>query len=168
MNDDRRKLGYQMLRLTKACYELDKKTRNYGTDVPIFFSEIHIISAIAEHPGIHVSGLAELQGITKGSVSEIIQKLEKKALVKKEADEDNLSKLSLRLTEKGRKAHKGHMRYHAMLDKLVETELQFATEDDIRLLSNFFSSVIESVERCSENFNDDLWECCDYNNFDSV
>jgi DNA-binding MarR family transcriptional regulator len=158
MSNDKSKLGYQTLRLTKAYHELDKKTRNYGTDVPIFVSEIHTIEAIAEHPGIHVGGLAELLGITKGSVSEIIRKLEKKALVKKETDEYNLSKLSLRLTEKGEKAHRGHMRYHAMLDRLIETELQSATEDNVRFLSFFLSSLTESMERYSENFSDDLWE----------
>lgn len=39
--------------------------------------------AIAEHPGIHVGGLAEILGVTKGAVSEILKKLEKKILLSK-------------------------------------------------------------------------------------
>ena len=99
VRDAKQKIGYDILSLAMAYVELDKKTRYYGTDVPIFHAEIHMLSAIAEHPGIHVGGLADFLGITKGSVSEIIKKLERKALVVKETDDHNLSKLSLRLTE---------------------------------------------------------------------
>ena len=142
----KQKIGYDILSLAMACVELDKKTRYYGTDVPIFHSEIHMIAAIAEHPGIHVGGLAELLGITKGSVSEIIKKLEKKALVDKEIDDHNLSKLSLRLTEKGEKAHSSHMRYHQMLNSMVEDELENASEHDVQFLSQFLTTITSKIQ----------------------
>lgn len=107
--DNKHKIAYDSLDLAFALIDLDKKTRYFGTDVPIFHSEIHIIKAIAEHPGIHVGGLADILGVTKGSVSEILKKLERKALVVKEIDNLNLSRYSLNLSEKGKKAHSSHM-----------------------------------------------------------
>ena len=101
-------IAYNSLQLALALVDLDQKTRYYGTEDPIFYSEIHIIMAIAEHPGIHVGGLAEILGVTKGAVSEILKKLEKKDLIIKEIDNLNLSRYSLNLTEKGKKAHKNH------------------------------------------------------------
>lgn len=98
--DNKHKIAYDSLDLAFALIDLDKKTRYFGTDVPIFHSEIHIIKAIAEHPGIHVGGLADILGVTKGSVSEILKKLERKALVVKEIDNLNLSRYSLNLSEK--------------------------------------------------------------------
>lgn len=145
------KIANESLHLAFALMELDKKTRYYGTDVPIFHSEIHVIKAIAEHSCIHVGGLADILGVTKGAVSEILKKLERKALVKKEADELNLSRYLLSLTEKGEKAHKIHMHYHDIIDSMVEDELQNATESEIQFLSNFLSALINRIENFDEN-----------------
>ncbi|WP_042338893.1 MarR family winged helix-turn-helix transcriptional regulator [Desulfosporosinus youngiae] len=147
----KQKIGYDILNLAMTYVELDKKTRYYGTDVPIFHSEIHMISVIAEYPGVHVGGLAEILGITKGSVSEIIKKLERKALVVKEIDVQNLSKLALRLTEKGEKAHSNHMRYHTILNSMVEEELETVSEHDVKFLSCFLSAIKAKVEKFNES-----------------
>jgi DNA-binding MarR family transcriptional regulator len=150
MSDEKRQIGYDLLDLIMTFLELDKQIRNYGTDVPIFHAEIHMISAIAGHPGIHVGGLADLLGITKGSVSEIVRKLEKKGLVMKETDERNLSKLSLYLTEKGKTAHENHMRYHALLNDTIESELAGVSEREVQFLSHFLAAITEKAKNFDE------------------
>ena len=151
IKNNKHKIAYESLEMAFALMELDKKTRYYGTDVPIFHSEIHVIKAIAEHPCIHVGGLADILGVTKGAASEILKKLEWKALVKKEVDDLNLSRYSLSLTEKGEKAHKNHMHYHDILNGMVEDELQNATEAEQEFLLNFFSTMVNRVENFDEN-----------------
>lgn len=151
IKNNKHKIAYESLEMAFALMELDKKTRYYGTDVPIFHSEIHVIKAIAEHPCIHVGGLADILGVTKGAASEILKKLERKALVKKEVDDLNLSRYSLSLTEKGEKAHKNHMHYHDILNGMVEDELQNATEAEQEFLLNFFSTMVNRVENFDEN-----------------
>lgn len=151
IKNNKHKIAYESLDLAFALMELDKKTRYYGTDVPIFHSEIHVIKAIAEHPCIHVGGLADILGVTKGAASEILKKLEKKALVKKEVDELNLSRYSLSLTDKGKKAHKNHMHYHDILNGMVEDELHNATEAELDFLLNFFSAMKSRIENFDEN-----------------
>ena len=151
IKNNKHKIAYESLDLAFALMELDKKTRYYGTDVPIFHSEIHVIKAIAEHPYIHVGGLADILGVTKGAASEILKKLERKALVKKEVDELNLSRYSLSLTEKGEKAHKNHMPYHDILNGMVEDELQNASEEELEFMLSFFSSMISRIEKFDEN-----------------
>ncbi len=149
--NNKHEIAYESLDLAFALMELDKKTRYYGTDVAIYHSEIHVIKAIAEHPSIHVGGLADILGVTKGAVSEILKKLERKALIKKEVDDLNLSRYLLSLTEKGEKAHKNHMHYHAILNSMVENELQNATETEIQFLSNFLLALISRVQNFDEN-----------------
>lgn len=149
---NKHQIAYDSLHFASALIELDKKTRYYGTDVPIFHSEIHVIMAIAEHPGVHVGGLADILGVTKGAVSEILKKLERKALVIKEVDDLNLSRYSLYLTEKGKKAHSNHMHYHTILNSMVEEQLEDASEHDLKFLSDFFSSMISKVKRFNDNF----------------
>lgn len=94
-------IAYNSLQLALALVDLDQNSllRDRCT---YFYSEIHIIMAIAEHPGIHVGGLAEILGVTKGAVSEILKNW-KKDLIIKEIDNLNLSRYSLNLTEKGKK-----------------------------------------------------------------
>lgn len=149
--NNKHEIAYESLELAFALMELDKKTRYYGTDVPIYHSEIHVIKAIAEHPSIHVGGLADILGVTKGAVSEILRKLERKALVKKEVDELNLSRYLLSLTEKGENAHKNHMYYHAIINSMVESELQDATDSDLKFLSDFLSGLINKIQNFDEN-----------------
>ena len=151
IKNKKHEIAYESLDLAFALMELDKKTRYYGTDVPIFHSEIHVINAIAKHPCIHVGGLADILGVTKGAVSEILKKLERKALVKKEVDELNLSRYLLSLTEKGEKAHKNHMHYHAIINSMVENELQNATEVELNFLSDFLSALISRIQNFDEN-----------------
>lgn len=152
--NNKHKIAYDSLHLALALVDLDKKTRYYGTDVPIFYSEIHVIMAIAEHPGIHVGGLADILGVTKGAVSEILKKLERKALVIKEIDDLNLSRYSLNLTEKGKKAHSNHMYYHSILNSMVEDELQDASEHELEFLSTFMASLMKKVKTFNENFDE--------------
>ncbi|WPC42657.1 MarR family winged helix-turn-helix transcriptional regulator [Clostridium sp. JS66] len=152
--NNKHQIADNSLKLALALVDLDKKTRNYKTDVPIFYSEIHVIMTIAEHPGIHVGGLADILGVTKGSVSEILKKLERKGLVIKEVDDLNLSRYSLNLTEKGKKAHNNHMHYHAVINNMVEDELQNASEHELEFLSNFLSSLMNKVKFFSENFDE--------------
>lgn len=136
--NNKHQIAYNSLNLAAALTDLDKKTRYFGTDVPIFHSEIHVIKAIAEHPGIHVGGLADILGVTKGNVSEILKKLERKALVIKEIDDLNLSRYSLSLTEKGKKAHNNHMLYHSIVNNMVEDELQNASNTNWNFCQTFY------------------------------
>jgi len=149
---NKHQIAYDSLHFASALIELDKKTRYYGTDVPIFHSEIHVIMAIAQHPGVHVGGLADILGVTKGAVSEILKKLERKALVIKEVDDLNLSRYSLYLTEKGKRAHSNHMHYHMILNSIVEEQLEDASEHDLKFLSDFLSSMISKVKSLNDNF----------------
>ncbi|MGC6174690.1 MarR family winged helix-turn-helix transcriptional regulator [Lacrimispora sp. 38-1] len=150
--NDKHKIAYDSLHYASALFELDKKTRYYGTDVPIFHSEIHVIMAIAENPGIHVGGLADILGVTKGAVSEILKKLERKALIIKEVDDLNLSRYSLYLTEKGKKAHSNHLHYHTVLNNMVEEQLEDASEHDLEFLSDFLTSLISKIKVFKDNF----------------
>lgn len=143
---NKQEVSYAMLRLITRYMEIDKKTQNYGTNVSIHHAEIHMVSAIAENPGIHVRGLAEHFNISSASVSELIRKLEKKNLIRRETDSSNLSRLSLHLTKKGELAHEEHMKYHRMLEEMVEDELNDFTDEQINSYINFFHKLTEKME----------------------
>lgn len=147
---NKNKISYALLRVIYKFSEIDKKTRYYGTDVQLFSSEIHMIKSIKENEGIHVTGLANKIGVTKGAVSQIIIKLEKKGLIKRDKDICNQSKLVLKLTNKGEIAYKNHEKLHDKFDSLISENLKDISEDNIVFLKNFLMQTEEMLEGFGE------------------
>lgn len=152
---NRQKPSYIFLRLMVEFSEFDRQARYYGTDQPLYEAEIHMIKMIEENEGIHATGLAEMLGVTKGAVSQILRKLEDKGMIVKDVDSHNLSKLSLRLTPKGEVAYLNHRDLHEDYDGLFEAALGDATEHDRAFLKKFLQSLekgfSEYVDAHSEN-----------------
>ena len=97
--------------------EIEQKVHNYGTDVQLSSPEIFLIKIINDHSGIHVTGAAEKTGVSKAAVSQMVTRLERKGLVTKAISHENMSKYVLKLTEKGKRAHKGHMHIEKQAQK---------------------------------------------------
>ncbi|WP_253203583.1 MarR family winged helix-turn-helix transcriptional regulator [Clostridium estertheticum] len=134
------------MRLVTKFSEIDKQTSYYGTDKQLFYAEIHMIKAIKENEGIHVTGIAEKLGVTKGAVSQITMKLQKKGMIIKEIDPYNLSKLILRLTPKGEIAHIHHEKIHQEFDNIVNEVLKDASEEQEGFLKKFLNSLEEKID----------------------
>ena len=140
------KMSYTFLRIVAKISELDKKIRYYGTDHPLYEAEIHMIKSIKENEGIHVTGLADMLGVTKGAVSQIIMKLEHKDMIIKDTDPRNLSRLVLRLTSKGETAYLHHEKLHQKYDELFNAMLENATEENKAFLKSFLNTLDEQID----------------------
>ena len=135
---------FALLSLVNQFYKLERQCRNFGTDVEIHLAEIQMIMTIHNAQDIHVNGLAEKLGITKGSVSEMLRKLERKGLVRKEKDPLKMTRLNIYLTDKGLLAHQNHICLHQKLDNLV---LEAAAEHGPELLKSFTSLLNDILMR---------------------
>ena len=86
--------------------------RCYGTDMLLSRSEIHTIVAVGDHPGINITTLAHILGITKGAASQMIYKLVEKGVVNKSVSPDSDTEVVLQLTERGLINYRSHQAYH--------------------------------------------------------
>jgi DNA-binding MarR family transcriptional regulator len=143
---NRTKTSYTFLRIASKISELDKKTRHYGTDQALYNAEIHMIKCIKENEGIHVIGLADMLGVTKGAVSHILIKLEHKGMVIKDTDPRNLSRLMLRLTAKGETAYLHHEKLHQKYEAFFNAVLKNTTEENRAFLKSFLNSLEEQID----------------------
>ncbi len=148
---NRSKISYTLLRVVWKLSEADKKTRYYGTKEQLFEAEIHMIKSIKENEGIHVTGLAELLGVTKGAVSQIVKRLHKKGMIIKDTDPRNLSRLALRLAPKGEIAYIHHQMLHQEFDRVVDEALNNASKEQRVFLKEF----LDSLEYKIDNFEKD-------------
>ena len=85
---------------------------SFGTGVLMHAKEIHTVQAIGRHSGINVTKLAEKAGVTKGAVSQTINKLVKKGLVRKTHLPGNDKEVVLELTDLGEIGFKNHEKFH--------------------------------------------------------
>ena len=101
MEKEEKRISHQFFRIASQFSEMERKTQLSLEDETFVYAEMTLVKIIKEQPNIHVTAIAEKLGITKGAVSQMAKKLERKGVLWKEKDEENQSRVFLRLTEKG-------------------------------------------------------------------
>lgn len=149
-NNNKKLISNTILRVFKKLSIIEGRTRNYGTDQPLFDAEVHIIKAVREHEGIHITALAEMLNVTKGAVSQTLMKLQKKDMVVKEPDIQNQSRLCLKLTPKGEVAYENHEILHRNFDNVVKNILHYESEENKQFLFKFLSELDGELENFEE------------------
>jgi len=100
------KMMILFIRITKKFNELQKLSTNMGNGEKLYPSELHVIDAIGNNYGNNVTELSKKFKITKGAVSQVVNKLFKKEYLKKERKKGYAKEVVLSLTEKGWNAFK--------------------------------------------------------------
>lgn len=99
--------------------------RDYGTGERLYLGEIHAINAVGDHPGINITGLANVLGVTKGTVSPLVNRLEQKRYLRKSRDAQDGKTVLVRLTRKGNAARKGFENHRKALYAGFSREVTF-------------------------------------------
>lgn len=104
---------YQMAVIMERMHAINTSAEviDYGDGKKLYSVEAHILSSIAEHPGTFVTELAQEWNRTKGTISQILKKLEGKNLVYRKYESRDKRKASLYVTEEGMSLHQKHMNY---------------------------------------------------------
>jgi DNA-binding MarR family transcriptional regulator len=144
------KLSFALVRVAYKLLGGDRMTLSYGTGVNIFGSEIHMICHIKRHPLSHISGIARNIDVSRGAVSQIVKKLEKKGLVTKVKNQENRKQVHLILTEQGEKAYEGHQKLHGVFTENLDTVLQQYTQEQVALISQFINELDISIDKLLE------------------
>lgn len=122
----------QLMKLINIYSEYESSPRTYGTDEIYYSLEIHTVHIIGKNPGINVTDIACLHGISKSAVSKVLKKLEKKEVVFRYKSQNNRKEVLFKLTDKGKEAYFGHIEYHkkkeesliSLLEKIPYEKLQ--------------------------------------------
>lgn len=111
----------------------EKELHTYGTDFSLHLSDTHTIAAIGKHNNINITSLAKLQGISKSAVSQMISKLVRRGLVRKEFSPTSENEVVLSLTENGEIIFHTHEKQHAWLQERFASVLEKYPEDTLDL-----------------------------------
>lgn len=107
----------QVERMIHKYNQKEHIKQQYGADVLLTQTEIHLIRAIGVEPGIGVKKLAQKQGVTDGAISQMIRKLVSKGLVIKRTSQESEAKIELTLTDSGKLCFEEHHKYHGEKNK---------------------------------------------------
>lgn len=112
-------LTYQLLCTIRQFNIFDDEAHYFGGEQPLYTSEIHVLSCIGDNVGFCASDIARTLGVTRGAISQMLKKLEKKGYLTREADPDNKLRFILGLSAKGVKAYEKHLEYHSYLESMI-------------------------------------------------
>ncbi len=140
-------MGETLLRVFNKFARNEKKARHYGMDELLHPSEIHMIMLIGNNPGVHISELARSAGITRGAVSQVAAKLEKKGLIKKMGDPGHSLKMVPELTNKGKVAYYAHEQYHEEIDDELNEYLKRMTDEKITVIEDFLINIEKMADK---------------------
>lgn len=134
-------LVQKFLRIINKFNAWESKPQKYGTDTLLYRSEVHTIEAIGLSKSINVTQLAAYQGVTKGAVSQMIDKLIKKEMVTKTILSPKENEVALQLTEKGMQVYNAHSNYHKELYSEVSKIMESLARENKQALLDIFDVV---------------------------
>lgn len=134
-------------RVNNKLNRLEKKAIDFGTGEKLFASELHAIDAIGKKQRTTVTALCNQFGVTKGAVSQIIGKLEKKGCVLKERNREDGKEIDITLTEKGWKVFAFHEELHGEMDEELFNFMKTIPEDRLRDFLEILTHVEKYVDR---------------------
>lgn len=152
-NESRKlEISYDFLGAVYGYLDYEKETHFLKTrdGEHIYYAEIHAVTAIRENDGIHITGLAEKLGVTIGAVSQILMKLEKKGLIKKEKDVWNQSRFLLTVTPEGEEVHNNHLKFHEEFDDVVYEVVNGGSAENVAFLKRFLRDVQDKLREKRE------------------
>lgn len=124
MNAVKETLGYK---LRKLCNQMHKNTKLGLRDVGITGDNYMTMHYIYQNPGITQAELADINEKDRNVIGKIIDKLEKKELVRRIRGEKDRRSFKLYLTESGKNVV---AKYWSIIAKIEEKRLQRLSKED--------------------------------------
>ncbi len=144
-----KKISSLMNHFIKISYkltELEKIPIDFGAGEVLYPSEIHTIDAIGDKVDT-VTAISNKFGITKGAVSQVILKLNKKGYIKKVRNEVYSKEIILSLTDKGLKAYKTHKKWHKTMDSEMSELISSYSDEWVCIFQDLLVQFEKQIDR---------------------
>ncbi len=99
-------------------------------------NDLHLIDTIGRFPHANVTEIANHQGVTKGAISQKLNRFEKAGLICRYKDSDNSKEVLIELTDSGWEMFHAHMVYHQTVNRNIFDSLTQMTPENLIFLKN--------------------------------
>jgi DNA-binding MarR family transcriptional regulator len=150
MNGELHSMIESFLRILHIYAAIQKKPKDFGTGDLLFVSEIHTIAAIGHNPEINITHLAEITGVTKGAISQIVKRLLNKRYIARYNNKNN-KEVNLRLSDKGYVIFRKHEAFEKEIFVFAEQMYDNASPAERDLVKRLFELIYTNILKVSEN-----------------
>ncbi len=126
--------------VARLWLEVERKPHDFGDGNIVYHSEVFLLFNLNETNGLSVTELAGIMNMTKGTVSELLKKLDKKGLIIKKTAPENASKMIVTISEKGKDILQRHDAIHDSLELNFRKYYDSIPDDKIEFLNDFFTN----------------------------
>ena len=146
--DNSQSFSETLNRVLNKAIQKEMTPRALDSETLLYRMELHVISAVGDHPEINLTGLAEILGVTKSAVSQKVKILEKKGYLVIYKKENNNKEIRFKLTEKGSGVFLSHQDFHQSLKNKIKEFVGNIDESDMEKFTNilkFFEHHFETL-----------------------
>ena len=127
----------QIRRVINRSIILEKRSIVHHEGLRLYPSEIHLLQVIREEADLSAGEMARKLGLTNGAVSQTLNRLEKKGVIKKTKDPALKNKLTVTFTETGSAALRRFEEGQAATMKAFSTYLAGLSERERTVIGGF-------------------------------
>jgi len=135
------------IRSVRKYNALEKIPVKVGSQLDLYHSERHMLDEIGLNPAMNVTDFANALGVTKGAVSQVVKKLERKGVVRRYKKENSEKEVLIELTETGRAIYLEHRRTNEETIKPLLRELENHPDDKVQFLVEMFRWIDGFLDR---------------------
>jgi DNA-binding MarR family transcriptional regulator len=126
------------IKMVHKYNSLEKIPARHGTRHSLYHSERHMLDKIGDNTGMNVTEFAAAAGVTKGAISQLVTKLEKKGIVRRYKKSTNDKEVFLELTKSGQKVYQKHQKINEQTILPLNEELSKHSDEKVEFLLTMF------------------------------
>lgn len=138
-------LNEVLVKLFREINTIEERAIKTGEYKELTVNDMHVMEAIDIYEAKNMTTVAKALSITTGTLTISVNGLVKKGYVERTRSEEDRRVVLISLTEKGRRAHAQHQKFHQeMIDAVVEgltEEQQVILEKALRNVNQFFRTI---------------------------
>lgn len=139
MTSQTKKMAGQIRRVINRTMLLEKRTIFRHETLRLYPSEIHLMQIINEESGLSAGEMAKRLGITVGAVSQTLNRLDKKGVIKKTKEPSLKNKLTATFTTSGKAAFQGFEQEQQSTLKAFSNYLTGLDDNEREIIGGFLS-----------------------------
>lgn len=145
-----RELVASFIRLVNKYNALEKNPLSYGTAHKFFHSERHMLEIVGDDPGLNITAFAQKAGVTKGAISQVVTRLERKGALRRFKGKTNDKEIQLELTRLGERIYAQHQSINQENINHLWDELEKHPQDKIAFLMEIFNWLEQYLDQSRE------------------
>jgi DNA-binding MarR family transcriptional regulator len=112
------------------------------TEEPVSLAELHVLQCIGDHPDYNVISISKAMNLTRGAVSKICARLERKGLVKRRQAAANLKEVYFLLSPAGEALWELHEQEHEQAADSYRRLLVAYKPEELAVIGRFLDDLL--------------------------